>query len=579
MVFTVARRPSSASPSRRSRRAARGSCSRVLIGDHPHPADGRDRAPVHPLQPARLGRLVPAARSCPSLFGSAFFIFLFRQWFRNLPPHLLRERRARRREPVPGVPPHRPAAGVARSSRRSRCSPSSASGTTSSGRSSTCARPTRSRSASAWRRSRASTSTTSSLSVAMALHRAHPADRRVRRRPAVPRARHRVGWLAWLTRRSLPADPPPAGPADHRGHDRAPLRPDGRDAPHSRRTIRRSPRPPTRRFGRFPLPVDDPRPAGRPAVQRAVAVGDAAPTMGPVVNRMTGNFFLITAGSHDFAVADLDGGVAAGFVSEATARDGPAVRYSFIEAMALSMLARSRGYFVLHAGGVVRGDRGIALHRAGRRRQVDARGGLRAPRLRGLRRGRRSSSASGRSGSSCGACRGSSGSCRTPATLFPELAGAAGPPPTERRVEDRRRARRPPPGARRPVRRTRPDRRCCRATMAGRRASSPSTTRTVADGPRGPLAVGRRLDRRARAGGASCSGRWRVYRLHVNGTPDEAVDALEELRGERGRRSRADVADRIDPRARRLAGGTARRRARPSSARGGRTRGRRSAAS
>ena len=24
----------------------------------------------------------------PSLFGSAFFIFLFRQWFRNLPPHL-----------------------------------------------------------------------------------------------------------------------------------------------------------------------------------------------------------------------------------------------------------------------------------------------------------------------------------------------------------------------------------------------------------------------------------------------------------------------------------------------------------
>src|SRR6185369_6548608 len=45
----------------------------------------------------------------------------------------------------------------------------------------------------------------------------------------------------------------------------------------------------------------------------------------------------------------------------ATARDEPVVRYTFIESMALSLLARSRGYFVLHAAGVVRGERGMAL--------------------------------------------------------------------------------------------------------------------------------------------------------------------------------------------------------------------------
>src|SRR4029079_14586905 len=84
-------------------------------------------------------------------------------------------------------------------------------------------------------------------------------------------------------------------------------------------------------------------------------------TLGPIVNRTTGHLYLISGGSSDAAVADLAAGVAHGFVSETTARDVPSVRYSFLESMALSLLARSRGYFVLHAAGVVRGDRGIAL--------------------------------------------------------------------------------------------------------------------------------------------------------------------------------------------------------------------------
>jgi hypothetical protein len=86
-----------------------------------------------------------------------------------------------------------------------------------------------------------------------------------------------------------------------------------------------------------------------------------APTLEPVVNRTTGNLYLISAGSRDLGVADIDGGVAHGFVSEVTARDVTAVRHTFIESLALSMLPRGRGYLVLHAAGVVRGDRGIVL--------------------------------------------------------------------------------------------------------------------------------------------------------------------------------------------------------------------------
>jgi len=112
-------------------------------------------------------------------------------------------------------------------------------------------------------------------------------------------------------------------------------------------------------FGRFPMPADDRDPLVVRLFSQAAPSGGA--TLGPIVNRTTGHLYLISGGSSDVAVADLDAGVAHGFVSETTARDVPSVRYSFLESMALSLLARSRGYFVLHAAGVVRGDRGIAL--------------------------------------------------------------------------------------------------------------------------------------------------------------------------------------------------------------------------
>jgi hypothetical protein len=112
-------------------------------------------------------------------------------------------------------------------------------------------------------------------------------------------------------------------------------------------------------FGRFPIPLDDRDPLVLRLFSEPAPSG--APTLGPVAVRTAGDLYFISAGSRDLGVADIDAGVAHGFVSEVTARDAPAVRHAFIESLALSMLPRGRGYLVLHAAGVVRGDRGLVL--------------------------------------------------------------------------------------------------------------------------------------------------------------------------------------------------------------------------
>ena len=217
-----------------------------------------------------------------------------------------------------------------------------------------------------------------------------------------------------------------------------------------------------------------------------------------------------------------------GFVSAATARDGPVVRYTFIEAMALSMLARSRGYFVLHAAGVVRdGDRGRSL--AG-------------------------PAGAGKSTLAMACARRGFG-------VFAEDAVfVAGPAGRARAVGHALDAAAP---ARRPRRCSRsspdsPDR--TRSRTASSRSRSTSTTSTRDARSRAPR-PGRSSCCRATTGAdadrSGCRGRsgrtlevhwpwdggWTaahergarelaahgVYRLHINGTPDEAVDALEEL--------------------------------------------------
>ena len=237
--------------------------------------------------------------------------------------------------------------------------------------------------------------------------------------------------------------------------------------------------------------------------------------MGAVVNRTSGNHYLITGGLARVAVADVDRGRGRGASSARRPRGRAAVRYSFIEAMALSMLARSRGYFVLHAAGVVRngiagwssagrpaaGKSTLAMACARRGFGVFAEDAVFVrvrpasielwgmPWVQRLLPDART-------------CSRSSPGCRTASA--------------ERRVQDRGRARRRPPGSGGPVRRARPDRRCSSRGDGGPTRIEPVEGR-----------ISRRLEVHwpwdggwtdAHERGAARAGAHGVYRLHMNGT-------------------------------------------------------------
>jgi hypothetical protein len=91
--------------------------------------------------------------------------------------------------------------------------------------------------------------------------------------------------------------------------------------------------------------------------------GSAARGGGPprVTFRTLGSRFIITSDQGDVGVADLDRGEAVGFVSGPTVADQQFLRYSFIEAFALSMVQRARGYVSVHATGICRDGAGIVL--------------------------------------------------------------------------------------------------------------------------------------------------------------------------------------------------------------------------
>lgn len=137
-------------------------------------------------------------------------------------------------------------------------------------------------------------------------------------------------------------------------------------------------------FGRFPTPADGRDPLiirlfteaapGRPATDRAPTTDGESVTRsrsereeprteaGGIVHRTQGGQYLIV-GPQDVAAVELEAGVAVGWVSAATADAAGRVRYSFIEAMGLSMLTTAaRGYFSIHAAGVARAGIGLALH-------------------------------------------------------------------------------------------------------------------------------------------------------------------------------------------------------------------------
>ena len=152
--------------------------------DDPDPADRRDRARSSSCSAASAG-LEPTCRSIvPACSATRSAIFLFRQWFRNLPPHLFESAELEGANPFQAFRHIAPARWRARSSPRSRSSRSSGRGTTSSARWSTSASPE-----------------TFTVSLGMAtfqgvhvndvhlfggdgLHRAHATDHRVRRSPS-----------------------------------------------------------------------------------------------------------------------------------------------------------------------------------------------------------------------------------------------------------------------------------------------------------------------------------------------------------------------------------------------------------
>ena len=112
-------------------------------------------------------------------------------------------------------------------------------------------------------------------------------------------------------------------------------------------------------LGRFPVPAGDGRPLRVELYSGATP--DDVPAVGRITHRVHDDLYLISGTSHDTAVVDVVHGVAVGFVSSATVADEAMVRYAYIEAMGLSMLTRARAYLTIHAAGVVRDGVGVVI--------------------------------------------------------------------------------------------------------------------------------------------------------------------------------------------------------------------------
>ncbi len=118
-------------------------------------------------------------------------------------------------------------------------------------------------------------------------------------------------------------------------------------------------------FGRFPLPSSSKDPL---VIQLFVTGKSREPILLPLKPDYTsqGHLFSINAGNQGYALADLRSGFAIGYLSTEMLQDLTYVRYNFIEPLGLSMLGLSRKYFVVHAACVVKHGISFLLHaRAG----------------------------------------------------------------------------------------------------------------------------------------------------------------------------------------------------------------------
>jgi len=113
-------------------------------------------------------------------------------------------------------------------------------------------------------------------------------------------------------------------------------------------------------FGRFAIP--DSR---MPLVVRLVvggAEGHPAPADArDLVHDTAGYLFSISLGTANHAVVDISAGFGTGTVSPQLAAATDLLRYAFVEAMALAMVTGGRGYVPIHASCVVRDGVGVIL--------------------------------------------------------------------------------------------------------------------------------------------------------------------------------------------------------------------------
>ncbi|TAK03098.1 MAG: hypothetical protein EPO36_00035 [Chloroflexota bacterium] len=112
-------------------------------------------------------------------------------------------------------------------------------------------------------------------------------------------------------------------------------------------------------FGRFTEPA-----SGAPLIVRLVVTegprdpgrdaGARPPDARDLVHDTAGHLLDISLGREDRAVVDVERGFAMGSVSAAVAGQPGLLRYAFVEAVALAMLTGGRGYVPIHASCVVR---------------------------------------------------------------------------------------------------------------------------------------------------------------------------------------------------------------------------------
>jgi hypothetical protein len=109
-------------------------------------------------------------------------------------------------------------------------------------------------------------------------------------------------------------------------------------------------------FGRFAVPFD-----GEPVTLRLFVEDEMHSDRAGIAHRAAGDFYIASVPGSGL-VADLRRGTATSFVDRAVLDDPALLRYTYVEGPALAMLVGSRGYFAIHASGVALNGIGVALH-------------------------------------------------------------------------------------------------------------------------------------------------------------------------------------------------------------------------